>query len=117
MDNEKRNNYDDRPSYPRRNFDNQDNRDRGDEMPAREGFGKDNFDKRRLYLRKKICRFCTDKSIIIDYKNADILRRFTTEGGKIIPRRITGNCAKHQRQIAAAIKIARFLAFLPYVKK
>ena len=73
--------------------------------------------KRRIYLRKKICRFCHDKSLVIDYKNFDILRRFTTEGGKIIPRRITGNCAKHQRMIASAIKRARYISLLPYLKK
>ncbi len=73
--------------------------------------------KRRLYLRKKICRFCHEKSLSIDYKNYDILKRFTTEGGKIVPRRITGNCAKHQRMMAKAIKRARYLSLLPYLKK
>ena len=77
----------------------------------------DSDNKRRMYLRKKICRFCHDKSLVIDYKNFDILRRFTTEGGKIIPRRITGNCAKHQRIIASAIKRARYISLLPYLKK
>ncbi len=75
------------------------------------------FVKRRIYMRKKVCRFCNDKRLIIDYKNIDILRRFTTEGGKIIPRRITGNCAKHQRVMAKEIKRARCIALLPYVKK
>ena len=73
--------------------------------------------KRKIYMRKKVCRFCGDKRLVIDYKNVDILRRFTTEGGKIIPRRITGNCAKHQRLMAKQIKIARFIALLPYVKQ
>lgn len=73
--------------------------------------------KRRLYLRKKICRFCHEKSLKIDYKNYDIIKRFTTEGGKIVPRRITGNCAKHQRMMAKAIKRARYLSLIPYLKK
>ena len=86
---------------------------------VKDGDGKfdESDSKRRIYLRKKICRFCHDKSLVIDYKNYDILRRFTTEGGKIIPRRITGNCAKHQRMIASAIKRARFISLLPYLKK
>ncbi len=74
-------------------------------------------DRKRIYLKKRICRFCTDKSLVIEYKNRDLLRKFTTEGGKIIPRRMSGNCAKHQRIIAGEIRRARFLALLPYVKK
>ncbi len=77
----------------------------------------DGDNKRRIYLRKKICRFCHDKTLKIDYKNFDLLRRFTTEGGKIIPRRITGNCAKHQRLITSAIKRARYISLIPYLKK
>jgi small subunit ribosomal protein S18 len=69
---------------------------------------------RRFYQKKKICRFCADKSMKIDYKDTN-LKYFVTERGKIIPRRISGNCAKHQRKIAIAIKRARFLALLPYV--
>ena len=75
------------------------------------------YDKKRIYLRRKICRFCADKSLEIDYKRYDILRKFTTEGGKIIPRRMSGNCAKHQRMLAKAVKIARYMAILPYVKQ
>ena len=71
---------------------------------------------RRFYQKKKICRFCADKSMKIDYKDPN-LKYFITERGKIIPRRISGNCAKHQRKIAVAIKRARFLALLPYVPK
>ena len=73
--------------------------------------------KRRVYLKKKVCRFCVDKTLKIDYKEIDIIRRFVTEGGKIIPRRISGNCSKHQRWLAEQIKIARSIALLPYVKK
>lgn len=73
--------------------------------------------RKKTYLKKKVCRFCTDKNLKIDYKDIDTLRRFVTEGGKIIPRRITGNCSKHQRKIAEQIKIARAIALLPYLKK
>ena len=73
--------------------------------------------KRRVYSRKKVCRFCVDKNIKLDYKELDILRRFVTEGGKIIPRRITGNCTKHQRLLTHQIKLARSIALLPYLKK
>ncbi len=70
--------------------------------------------KKKLFLRRKVCRFCTDKKLEIDYKNAKVLRYFITERGKIIPRRISGNCAKHQRQITTAIKRARNIALLPF---
>ena len=66
------------------------------------------------YHRRKICRFCADKELPIDYKRPDILRDFITERGKIIPRRITGTCAKHQRRLARAVKRARYMALLPY---
>lgn len=64
--------------------------------------------------RKKVCAFCVDKVEQIDYKDAAKLRRFTTERGKILPRRISGNCAKHQRQVTVAIKRARNIALLPF---
>ena len=70
--------------------------------------------KKKPFLRRKVCRFCTDKKLEIDYKNARILRYFITERGKIIPRRISGNCAKHQREITIAIKRARNIAILPF---
>ncbi len=66
------------------------------------------------YHRRKICRFCADSRIVIDYKDMKTLRLFTTERGKIIPRRISGNCAKHQRLLTVAIKRARNIALLPY---
>lgn len=66
-------------------------------------------------VKKKYCRFCTDKSSIIDYKDEKLLKRFITDRGRIISRRLSGNCAKHQRQITSAIKRARFLAILPFV--
>ena len=64
--------------------------------------------------RRKVCSFCVDKVDHIDYKDAAKLRRFTTERGKILPRRISGNCAKHQRQVTPAIKRARNIALLPF---
>lgn len=70
---------------------------------------------RRYIARPKICQFCADKNIAIDYKQIDILRRFVTEEGKIRPRRQTGTCARHQRELAGAVKRARHLALLPYV--
>ena len=64
--------------------------------------------------RKKVCSFCVDKVEHIDYKDAGKLRRFITERGKILPRRMSGNCAKHQRQVTLAIKRARNIALLPF---
>ncbi|NCP15589.1 30S ribosomal protein S18 [bacterium] len=72
---------------------------------------------RRYYVRPKFCQFCVDKHLAIDYKQADILRRFVTEEGKIRPRRQTGTCAKHQRALAGAIKRARHIALLPFSGK
>lgn len=71
--------------------------------------------KKRVFHRRKICRFCADTSMIINYKDVKSLRHFTTERGKIIPRRISGTCAKHQRSLTQAIKRARTIALLPYV--
>ncbi|MDR2149443.1 MAG: 30S ribosomal protein S18 [Spirochaetaceae bacterium] len=70
--------------------------------------------KGKVFFKKRVCRFCTQKQKI-DYKDTEILRRFITERGKILPRRITGTCAKHQRAVAAAIKRARIIALLPFV--
>lgn len=64
--------------------------------------------------RKKVCRFCAERSLVVDYKDTNTLKYFVTERGKIIPRRISGNCATHQRQVAVAIKRARMVALLPY---
>ena len=64
--------------------------------------------------RKKVCVFCADKALVIDYKDADKLKKFVSEKGKILPRRITGNCAKHQRALTVAIKRARHIALMPY---
>jgi small subunit ribosomal protein S18 len=80
------------------------------------GKGSDNQRRpeRRYYSRPKVCQFCTDKHLTIDYKKADMLRRFITDEGKIRPRRQTGTCARHQRALASAIKQARHIALLPY---
>ena len=64
--------------------------------------------------RRKVCTFCVDKIEFIDYKDVNRLRRFTNERGKILPRRMSGNCAKHQRQLSEAIKRARAIALMPY---
>lgn len=68
----------------------------------------------KKFFRKKVCRFCANKAKI-DYKDSDGLKRFMTERGKILPRRITGTCAKHQREVALAIKRARAICLLPFV--
>ena len=82
-------------------------RDQEDRNGVRKGKG---------FFRKKVCRFCTH-NVKIDYKDAELLRRYTTERGKILPRRITGTCSKHQRMLAVNIKRARALGLLPYVIK
>ncbi|MDD5680640.1 MAG: 30S ribosomal protein S18 [Candidatus Omnitrophica bacterium] len=67
------------------------------------------------FFRKKVCKFCVEKQETVEYKNVPRLQKFLTEKGKIIPSRISGNCAKHQRQLARAIKKARAISLLPYV--
>ena len=64
--------------------------------------------------RRKVCRFCADKSLKVDFKDVRTLQSFITEGGKIVPARTSGNCARHQRQLAVAIKRARVVALLPF---
>lgn len=68
-------------------------------------------------MRKKKCKFCLDRVTHIDYKDERRIRRFMTDRGKITPRRITGTCAKHQRMLAAAVKRARLIALVPYVRE
>ncbi len=82
-------------------------RDRGDREGGEEGG-------RRGFGRRKVCRFCADKALKVDYKDQGQMKYFLTERGKIIPRRISGNCAKHQREVATAVKRGRMLAILPY---
>lgn len=81
------------------------------EQPEREASGPG---PRRYYAQPRFCQFCSDRNAVIDYKQADMLRRFVTEDGKIRPRRQTGTCSKHQRELARAIKRARHLALLPF---
>lgn len=69
---------------------------------------------RKPVSKKKVCAFCVDKNNVIDYKDAGKLRRYITENGKILPRRQTGVCARHQRELATAIKRARVMAILPF---
>jgi len=71
--------------------------------------------KRNFFHRRKVCRFCADSGIKIEYREPKTLKYFITERGKIIPRRISGTCAKHQRALTVAIKRARTIALLPYV--
>jgi small subunit ribosomal protein S18 len=85
--------------------------DRNDRGDRGKGDGKKKF------FRKKLCFFCSKKIKEIDYKNTDLLRRFVTEHGKILPRRITGTCAKHQRLLATAINRARVVALLPFTDR
>jgi small subunit ribosomal protein S18 len=105
---------------PRERFDrdryDRDRPDRGGDM---QGDGRDGDDRRggrggKVFFKRKVCKFCIQK-LKIDYKDSDTLRRFITERGKILPRRITGTCAKHQRALALAIKRARMIALLPFV--
>lgn len=72
--------------------------------------------RRRGYFRKKVCRLCVNKIKVVDYKDVDLLKRFVTDRGKILPRRMTGTCAKHQRMLSHAVKRARMVALLPFAK-
>jgi small subunit ribosomal protein S18 len=86
----------------------------GDRGEGRGGEGRGGMRRGRPGGRRKVCRFCADKSLKVDYKDVRTLGSFITEGGKIVPSRTSGNCAKHQRQLAVAIKRARVLALLPF---
>ncbi len=77
-------------------------------MPRQEG------GKKRVYVRRRVCRFCQDENIGIDYKDPKLLKHFITERGKIMPRRMTGTCANHQRKLREEIKKARQAALLPF---
>jgi len=77
----------------------------------------DSRPQKKFFHRRKFCRFCTDSDINIEYKEPHTLKDYITERGKIMPRRITGNCAKHQREITVAIKKARTIALLPFIVK
>ena len=85
-----------------RKFNNRNNNNDDDSMP------------RQRRIKKKVCAFCADKNLVIDYKDADKLKKYVSEKGKILPRRVTGLCAKHQREMTLAVKRARHIALLPY---
>ena len=78
--------------------------------------GDEDFNPRFRKIRKKACPLCSDKNLVLDYKNADQLKRFINDKGKILPRRATGACAKHQRTITLAVKRARHIAVLPFTQ-
>lgn len=88
------------------------------EMGARPGRERTDDEKgpprRRPMFRRKVCRFCVDKALKIDYKDIKTISQFVTERGKMTPSRITGNCARHQRLLTTAIKRARSIALLPF---
>ncbi len=74
----------------------------------------EDYNPRFRKMRKKVCALCSDKNFVLDYKNPEQLRKFVNEKGKILPRRTTGACAKHQRDITLAVKRARHIAVLPF---
>ena len=84
-------------------------------MPFNKEGGATPMRRRPMHRRRKVCVFCSDKNQVIDYKDANLLRKYISERGKILPRRITGSCAKHQRELTVAIKRARHVALIPYV--
>lgn len=101
-----------RPAGPPRSGDRgPDSRGRGD----RDDRPRSGGDKRRRFqVRKKVCRFCVDKTPFIDYKDVKTLKFFITERGKILPRRISGNCARHQREVTVAVQRCRNIALIPF---
>jgi len=76
----------------------------------------DDFNPKFRKVRKKVCLLCSNKDLVLDYKNAEQLKKFINEKGKILPRRATGACAKHQREITNTVKRARTIAILPYTQ-
>jgi small subunit ribosomal protein S18 len=93
------------------------NDDRNDRGMDRDGTPDLNNDAlRRRGTRKRVCKYCADKTAIIDYKDAQSLKQFITDRGKVVPRRISGNCALHQRKVNQAINRARNIALLPFTQ-
>ena len=84
-------------------------------MAAPERKTREQRPQRKFFHKRKFCKFCNDSTLKIEYKQTVLLKDFLTERGKIMPRRITGSCAKHQRELTVAIKKARVIALLPYV--
>jgi small subunit ribosomal protein S18 len=87
---------------------------RGEEAEARRIDVSAVLKKRRAYRRQKVCKFCLDKMVQVDFKDVKRLRNFVSDRGKIVPRRISGNCARHQRQLTVAIRRARSIALMAY---
>ena len=83
----------------------------------RKNNGDEEYNPKFRKMRKKVCPMCANKDFVLDYKNADQLKKFVNEKGKILPRRATGACAKHQRDITQAVKRARHIAVLPFTSK
>ena len=101
-----------RPSYDRGDRgDRGDRDDRGGDRMDKDGDG----GRRGGFHRKKVCRFCSDSDFLMDYKDARMMQSFVTEHGKIVPRRISGNCSEHQRKLTTAVKRARNIALVGYV--
>ncbi|MEK6679291.1 MAG: 30S ribosomal protein S18 [Nitrospirota bacterium] len=75
------------------------------------------MEQRRVFQRRKVCRFCAEKKDNIDYKDIQTLRNFVSDRGKIVPRRISGNCARHQRVLSTAVKRSRNIALLPFTEE
>ena len=90
-------------------------RDKEDRAAERADKDGDERGGRRSFSRKKVCRFCSDQDFVMDYKDIRMMQSFITEHGKIVPRRISGNCAMHQRKLTTAVKRARNLALVGYV--
>lgn len=86
---------------------------------AKEDIGDSPSEKKKFFYSKKVCKFCTRQmdQKALDYKNIELLRRFVMPSGKILPRRISGNCAKHQRMAVGEVKKARIIALLPYMDR
>lgn len=86
--------------------------------PAGGGGGRPSrYNKNRFFFKKKVCFFCKNKEVVLDYKDVELMRRFIAESGKISPRRFTGTCAKHQRQLSTEIKKARQMALIPFTER
>ena len=90
-----------------------------DERPERSSSGGEGGERgdRKFFAKPKFCQFCADKTLTIDYKKVDLLRKYVTEDGNLRPRRQTGACAKHQRLVAASVKQARHVALLPFANR
>ncbi len=80
------------------------------------GNSDEEFNRKFRKMRKKVCSMCANKELVLDFKNYDQMKKFVNEKGKILPRRATGACAKHQREITQAVKRARHIAILPYTQ-